>query len=87
MRRFGIALALAALISLTTAGIAAADHENFLVTPGTTVEDIARSQTAKCGDEPGGHKFHVNVHTGTPGTYAFGQAGKVSVDKVAAPTC
>lgn len=49
------------------AGTALADHDHNLITPGTTVVDIADGQTEKCADEPGGHQFHVNVHLGRPG--------------------
>lgn len=48
------------------AGTALADHDHNLITPGTTVVDIADGQTEKCATDPGGHKFHANVHKGTP---------------------
>jgi hypothetical protein len=48
-----------------------ASHEHYLVTPGTCVEDIAVGQTEKGPDEGGYHKFHENVHLGTPGMMAF----------------
>lgn len=87
MRRLGMAAVLAALISLTTVGIAAADHSHDLVTPGTTVVDIGSGQTAKCATDPGGHQFHRNVHLGVPGTFAFAQGGQVSVMKTESATC
>ena len=76
--KLGLALATSAM--LATATPALADHEHWLETPGTCVEDIAAGQTSKLATDPGGHKFHENVHTGTPGTFAFGH-GPVSVGK------
>lgn len=87
MRRIGIAAALAVLTSLATVGIVAADHSHNLITPGTTVVDLAAGQTAICASEPGGHRFHWNVHLGTPGTFAFAQGGQVSVVKTETATC
>ncbi|MBM3939982.1 MAG: hypothetical protein FJ318_03625 [SAR202 cluster bacterium] len=53
---------------LAFASIARAGHEHFLVTPGTCVEDIAKGQTAIGDPDHGGyHRFHTNVHAGTPG--------------------
>jgi hypothetical protein len=49
-----------------------ADHAHDLLTPGTTVVDVAGVQTKKCAADPGGHQFHDNVHFGTPGTFALG---------------
>jgi hypothetical protein len=48
-----------------------ASHEHYLVTPGTCVDDIASGQTEKGPGEGGYHKFHENVHLGTPGMMAF----------------
>lgn len=62
---FTVSAVMAAMMAFT--GPAFADHAHYLVTPGTTVEDIGRGQTAKCSTEPGGHKFHKNMHTGQPG--------------------
>lgn len=87
MRRLIFASLLASVATLGTAGIAAADHAHDLVTPGTTVHDIAAGQTQKCATEPGGHQFHVNVHTGVPGTFAFSQGGQVAVMKIENATC
>lgn len=78
---FGIATAIALV---TSVGSASADHEHWLQTPGTCVEDIASGQTSKLATDPGGHKFHDNVHMGQPGTAAFGN-GPVTVGKGA--TC
>lgn len=65
-------------------GTAFADHEHFLVTPGTCVENIAHGQTAISDSEHGGyHRFHYNVHTGVPGNGPLNKAGQapVIVDK------
>jgi hypothetical protein len=87
MRRLILASLLASVAALGTAGIAAADHAHDLVTPGTTVHDIGAGQTQKCATDPGGHQFHVNVHTGVPGTFAFAQGGQVTVMKTENATC
>lgn len=62
----------AALLAIVTAAPVAASHDHYIVTPGTCVEDVARGQTAKGTGEGGYHKFHENVHLGTPGSDAFG---------------
>ncbi len=77
-----VALVMAAMMAL--AGPAFAGHQHNLSTPGTTVVDIGSGQTSKCSGEPGYHKFHENVHLGTPGAFAFGQQDQVSVYKVGA---
>jgi hypothetical protein len=82
-----LATLLASVAALGTGGIVAADHAHDLVTPGTTVHDIAAGQTQKCATDPGGHQFHVNVHTGVPGTFAFAQGGQVTVMKTENATC
>jgi hypothetical protein len=87
MRRLTIALVLAALTSLATAGLVAADHSHDLVTPGTTVVDIGSGQTSRCAIDAGGHQFHWNVHLGVPGTFAFAQGGLISVVKTENATC
>lgn len=87
MQRFTLAAVLAALTSLATAGLVAADHSHNLVTPGTTVVDIGSGQTSRCRTDPGGHQFHWNVHLGVPGTFAFAQGGHVSVVKTENATC
>ena len=70
------------------AGTALADHDHNLITPGKTVVDIANGQTEKCATDPGGHKFHANVHLGTPGTFAFAQPNNpVSIIKTESATC
>jgi hypothetical protein len=65
-----VAAVAAAMLSMS-APAALASHEHYLVTPGTCVEDIASGQTQKGPDEGGYHKFHENVHLGTPGMMAF----------------
>lgn len=87
MRRIALAAALAAVTSLATAGIVAADHAHDLVTPGTRVVDIGSGQTAKCETDPGGHRFHLKVHLGVPGTFAFAQGEQVSVMKTETAGC
>ena len=81
MNRIGkLAVALGAAALLTTASPASANHDHWLQTPGTCVEDIARGQTAKSEGEGGYHTFHENVHFGQPGEHAFDN-GPVSVGK------
>lgn len=89
MRRIVLLFTVVAVMAamLAVAGPALADHEHYLATPGTTVEGIGSGQTEKCSDEPGGHKFHDNVHTGTPGKFAFAQGGQVEVGKSENATC
>lgn len=72
------------------AGTALADHDHNLITPGTTVVDIANGQTEKCSTDPGGHKFHANVHLGRPGMPegAFARPNNpVSIIKTENATC
>jgi hypothetical protein len=76
--RLGLALLASALISTATPALA--DHEHWLETPGTCVEDIARGQTDKAAGEGGHHRFHENVHLGQPGESAFDN-GPVTVGK------
>ena len=65
-----VALVVAAMMAL--AGPAFADHDHNLTTPGTTVVDIANGQTEKCAVDPGGHKWHENVHIGQAGGKGVG---------------
>ncbi len=78
-----MALVMAAMMALASPAFAPAfaDHAHNLITPGTTVENIGSGQTEKGCGEPGYHKFHENVHIGTPGTHAFPQSGNLSVVK------
>lgn len=82
---FTVAAVMAAM--LVFAGPAFADHAHYLVTPGTTVEDIASGQTEKCASEPGGHKFHENMHVGQPGKAFANPRNPVSVGKSEDATC
>ena len=68
MRKITIVAVLAALFTLALVPSAFAAHEHFLVNPGTCVEDIGNGQTAIADASQGGyHRFHNNVHIGTPG--------------------
>ena len=67
---FAAAILVALAVPLFSGGgRALATHEHWLVTPGTTVEDIASGQTSNDGN--GCHKFHDHVHKGEPGLDAF----------------
>lgn len=59
-------------IFAASAGVAGADHGHFVVREDRDghrhCRYIAHGQTSKEADEPGGHKFHDNVHTGRPGS-------------------
>ena len=75
-----IAIALAASLAGTRPALA--HHDHYLVTPGACVEDIGQGQTAQTAGG-GAHRFHDNVHLGTPGTDAFtNQRNPVAVYKV-----
>lgn len=80
MRRAFVSVALSGLLTLAMAGLALANHSHDLVTPGTTVEDIARGNTWRCPGEPAGHAFHEHVHL-----YVFGKpagTGVAQTDRV-----
>lgn len=94
MKRIVLLFAVAAVMvaMLAFAGPAFAEHQHYLVTLGTCVEDVARGQTAKGPNEGGYHKFHENVHKGTaedpatPGEFAFAnESNPVSVNKDECP--
>jgi hypothetical protein len=87
MRKLITSLAAAVLLTISIAGGALANHSHDLITPGTTVVDIGSGQTARCASEPGGHAFHEHMHLGIPGTFAFGQAGQVTVVKTETASC
>lgn len=90
MRRITLMVTVAAVMAamMALAAPAFADHDHNLETPGTTVVDIANGQTEKCASEPGGHKFHENVHVGQPGNEAFANENNpVSVYKTEDATC
>lgn len=85
MRRIILVVTVAAVVAamMALAGPALASHDHYLVTPGTCVGDIAKSQTVKGEGEGGYHKYHENVHLGTPGTQAFANSNNpVDVYKV-----
>ena len=82
---FTVAAVMAAAM-VVSALPAFASHQHYLSTPGTCVEGVASGQTSKEPGEPGYHKFHENVHTGTPGTHAFAnERNPVSVGKDSCP--
>jgi hypothetical protein len=82
-----VTVAVVMAVMMALAGPAFANHDHNLYTPGTTVVDVANGQTEKCASEPGGHKFHENVHVGQPGDEAFDNPNPVSVDKTENATC
>ena len=73
--------------TLGIASPASADHAHNLITPGTEVVDIGHGQTSQSSGA-GCHKFHDNMHTGTPGTFAFANENNpVEVIKTEDGTC
>lgn len=77
IRRSVFAVASAVTALGLSAGPAAASHAHFIYQPAhgnhpETCRYIAAGQTEKAPDEPGGHAFHVNVHTGQPGADEHG---------------
>ena len=78
---FATALLVATLAipSLGSGGTALACHEHQLITPGTTVENIARGQTSKALGEGGYHKLHTLVHTGVPGSKIGNDKGEAGL--------
>ena len=70
---FRLAVAASLIFVLVVlAAPALAEHEHWLQTPGTCVVNIGRGQTSISDPDHGGyHRFHFNVHTGTPGMSAF----------------
>ena len=84
VRFFRLIIAMTVVVALFAfASPALAEHEHWLQTPGTCVVNIASGQTSIDDPDHGGyHRFHVNVHTGKPGTSAFGNPNNpVSVGK------
>lgn len=72
--------------ALALAAPASASHTHWIWTPAGCKEDVASGQTRKDESHPGGHKFHDNVHTGTPGTRAFAnERNAVSVGRDSCP--
>ena len=88
MRALVLGSVLAVSLLIGGGGAALADHDHDIITPGTTVEDVANGQTEKCATDPGGHQFHTHMHTGMPGMVAFENPNNpVSVVKTEAATC
>ena len=88
MKRLIPAFVVAIMFAIAAGGTAMADHDHDLITPGTTVVDIAGGNTENCLGEPAYHVFHVKVHTGTPGQFAFAQANNpVAVEKTEDFSC
>ena len=88
MKRLIPALVVALMLVSAIGGTAMADHDHNLITPGTTVVDIANGNTDNCEGEPAYHVFHENVHKGTPGQFAFEQPNNpVSVIKTVGGPC
>jgi hypothetical protein len=77
----------AAALAFGSPGTAHAEHEHWLLTPGTCVQDLGSGQTSI--DDPGHggyHRFHLNVHLGVPGLEAFANSSNpVSVGKGICP--
>ncbi len=76
LRKTVAALTLIGGIVVGTAGTAAAEHGHFVLREDSSGEThcryIAHGQTSKSDDDPGGHKFHDNVHAGQPGSDEHG---------------
>lgn len=77
----------AAALAVASPDSARAEHEHWLLTPGTCVQDLGSGQTSISDPEHGGHhQFHLNVHLGVPGLEAFANPNNpVSVGKGACP--
>ena len=77
----------ATALALGSPGTARAEHEHWLLTPGTCVQDMGSGQTSI--DDPGHggyHRFHTNVHLGVPGLEAFANANNpISIGKGVCP--
>lgn len=67
-----VAGAIAAGTVASGAGLAGAEHGHYVIREDRNGEThcryVAGGQTSKGPDDPGGHKFHDNVHNGQPGT-------------------
>lgn len=72
MKKMLLAALVAAGVFTGSVGVASASHPHFVQREdrdGTRhCTYIAEGQTSKEHDEPGGGKFHENVHKGQPGT-------------------
>lgn len=64
--------ALAGGLLLASSGVAGAEHGHYVIREDrdgqTHCRYIAEGQTSKHEVDPGGHKFHDNVHIGQPGS-------------------
>lgn len=68
------ALTVGALVALSAPASAGHDHFVYIEATGTC-QYVAHGQTAiRDTDHGGHHRFHDNVHTGTPGTDGRGNA-------------
>ena len=77
VRRLTVGIGVVGIALASGAGVAAAEHAHFVYQPANgaheaTCRYIAEGQTSKTADDPGGHAFHVHVHTGQPGVDANG---------------
>ena len=65
------ASAIAGGLLLSSASVAGATHGHYVIREDkdgqTHCRYIAEGQTSKAAGDPGGHKFHENVHAGQPG--------------------
>ncbi len=90
MRRTLVKAALITLIAsmALVVGSVHAHHDHWLVTPGHVNCDIAKGQTRISDTSHGGyHRFHMNVHIGIPGIFAFlNPNNPVSVGKIGVDT-
>jgi len=75
------------MAAMIAALAAYADHQHFVSTPETCVDDIASGQTSKGLGEPGWyHKFHEKVNLETLGEASFAnETNPVSVGKRTCP--
>ncbi len=69
-------VALALGLTVAAAGTVGASHGHYVLREDrdgqTHCRYIAQGQTSKDEQDPGGHKFHHNVHNGQPGDDAKG---------------
>ena len=66
------ASAIAGGLLFSATGVAGATHGHYVIREDKDGQAhgryIADGQTSKEADDPGGHKFHHNVHAGQPGS-------------------
>lgn len=75
LRRRALTIAGVALTTTMVGGPAMAGHVHYVLTPNGDCHVVASGQTSIAEDDPGGHKFHDNVHLG-----ATGEAGTAGDD-------